>query len=209
VRLPHGGGGYSELVIADEARAYPIPSALSFAEATVVTRHFPAAFSLANAAVIREGEWVLVMGAAGALGSAAVQVAKLYGAQVIAAAGSVARAESALALGADACVDYRGTDLRVEVMRITEGRGVNVVMENIADPELWSGAFNSLAYGGRLVTVGAHGGGIVPLDVFRLYNQRLQVLSGLGQKPAPTMWRGRSTFGGWHLPRRGAPHPAA
>ena len=82
----HGGGGYAEFVIADEARAYPIPSALSFAVATVVTCHFPAAFSLANAAVIREGEWVLVMGAAGALGSAAVQVAKLYGAQVIAAA---------------------------------------------------------------------------------------------------------------------------
>ena len=122
MRLPHGGVGYAELVIADEA--------------TVVTRHCSAAFSLANAAVIREGEWVLVMGAAGALCSAAVQVAKLYGAQVIAAAGRVARAESALALGAEACVDYSGTDLRVEVMRITEGRGVNVVMENIADPEL-------------------------------------------------------------------------
>ncbi len=63
VRLPHRGGGYAELVIADEARAYPIPGALSFAEATVVTRPFPAAFSLANAAVIREGEWMLVMGA--------------------------------------------------------------------------------------------------------------------------------------------------
>jgi NADPH:quinone reductase-like Zn-dependent oxidoreductase len=116
---------------------------------------------------------VLVMGAAGALGSAAVQVAKQYGAHVIAVAGSVVRAEPALALGAEACVDYRGTDLRAEVMRITEGRGMSVVMENIADPDLWPGAFNSLAYGGRLVTVRAHGGGTVPLDVFRLYDQRL------------------------------------
>lgn len=63
VRLSHRGGGYAEFVIADEARAYPIPGALSFAEATVVTRLFLAAFNLANAAVIREGEWMLVMGA--------------------------------------------------------------------------------------------------------------------------------------------------
>jgi len=54
------------------------------------------------------------------------------------------------------------------------------VFENIADPALWPGAFNSLARGGRLVTVGAHGGGVVTLDVRRLYQQRLQVKSGLG-----------------------------
>src|SRR2546426_5180406 len=65
-------------------------------------------------------------------------------------------------------------------MRITGGRGVDAVFENIADPALWPGAFNSLARGGRLVTVGAHGGGLVPLDVRRLYQQRLQVKSGLG-----------------------------
>jgi len=65
-------------------------------------------------------------------------------------------------------------------MRITEGRGIDVVFENIGDPALWSGAYNSLAPGGRLVTVGAHGGGFVTLDVRRLYQQRLRVISGLG-----------------------------
>jgi len=55
-----------------------------------------------------------------------------------------------------------------------------VVFENIGDPALWTGAFNSLAPGGRLVTVGAHGGGFVTLDVKRLYQQRLRVISGLG-----------------------------
>jgi NADPH:quinone reductase-like Zn-dependent oxidoreductase len=65
-------------------------------------------------------------------------------------------------------------------MRITEDRGVDVVFENIGDPTLWPGAFNSLAPGGRLVTVGAHGGGLVTLDVRRLYSRRLQVMSGIG-----------------------------
>jgi NADPH:quinone reductase-like Zn-dependent oxidoreductase len=55
-----------------------------------------------------------------------------------------------------------------------------VVFENIGEPALWSGAFNSLAPGGRLVTVGAHGGGFVTLDVRRLYQQHLRVVSGLG-----------------------------
>jgi NADPH:quinone reductase-like Zn-dependent oxidoreductase len=57
---------------------------------------------------------------------------------------------------------------------------VEVVFENIGDPTLWPGAFNSLARGGRLVTAGAHGGGWVSLDVRQLYQRRLQVMSGLG-----------------------------
>lgn len=55
--LPHGGGGYADLTVADEERVHPIPGDLSFAEAIVVTRHFPMAFSLANAATIQPGEW--------------------------------------------------------------------------------------------------------------------------------------------------------
>src|SRR2546428_9329808 len=58
--------------------------------------------------------------------------------------------------------------------------GVDAVFENIADPALWPGAFNSLAPGGRLVTVGAHGGGLLTPDVRRLYQQRLRAISGLG-----------------------------
>ena len=85
-----------------------------------------------------------------------------------------------MSLGADFGINYRREDLEKEVLRLTGGRGVDVVFENIGDPTLWPGAFNSLARGGRLVTVGAHGGGLVTLDVRRLYQQRLQVKSGLG-----------------------------
>jgi NADPH:quinone reductase len=88
--------------------------------------------------------------------------------------------QAALSLGAHAGINYPRQDLEQEVMRLTEGRGVDVVSENIGDPILWSGAFNSLARGGRLVTAGAHGGGLVTLDVKRLSQRRLRVMSGLG-----------------------------
>ena len=180
VRTVVEGGGAAEYIAAPADRTYRIPDAVSFAEASVVSRHFPMAYGLANQAQLQAGEWVLVMGAAGALGSCAVQVAKHLGAHVIAAAGSAERVRAACDLGADFGVDYRHEDLAAEVMRLTEGRGVDVVFENIGDPELWDGAFNSLRQGGRLVTVGAHGGGVVPLDVKRLYLNRLSVMGGLG-----------------------------
>ena len=176
----HRWGGYAEYVAVPAANTFAIPENLSFAEATVITRHFPMAFGEARQAQLQAGEWVLVMGAAGALGSCLVQVAKMTGARVIAGAGSDERVEVARSLGADCGVNYRREDLATEVVRLTEGHGVDVVFENIGDATLWPGAFNSLAAGGRLVTVGAHGGGMVTLDVKRLYGRRLQILSGIG-----------------------------
>ncbi len=173
-------GGYAELVAVPDRNAYRIPDALSFTQATVIGRHLPAAFNLAAKAELRAGERVLVMGAAGALGSAGVQVARHLGARVIAAAGSDERVAAAVALGAEAGVNYRTHDLAAEVRRITGGRGVDVVFENISDPTLWPKAFASLAPHGRLVTMGSHGGGQVTLDVTRLYLNRLRIVGAAG-----------------------------
>jgi D-arabinose 1-dehydrogenase-like Zn-dependent alcohol dehydrogenase len=68
-------------------------------------------------------------------------------------------------------------------MRITGDEGADVVCENIADPTLWPGAFDSLAMGGRMVTAGAHGGGTVLLDVKRLYLRRQSILGAAGTNP--------------------------
>jgi NADPH:quinone reductase-like Zn-dependent oxidoreductase len=175
----HRWGGYAEYVAVPAQAVCPIPESLSFAEATVIVRHFPVAFALAHRrAGLRAGETALVMGAAGALGSALVQVAKLTGATVIAGAGADDRVAAGRALGADSGVNYRAQDLEQEVRRLTNGRGVDVVFENTGDPALWPGAFNSLAHGGRLATVGAHAGEIVPIDVRRLYTQVQSVLGG-------------------------------
>ena len=102
---------------------------------------------------------------------------------MIAAAGAADRVKVGLDLGADAGVNYRAQDLTIEAMRITEGKGVNVVFENIGDPDLFPKAFASLARRGRLVTAGGHGGGIVPLDVNRLYQNHLTIIGATGETP--------------------------
>lgn len=177
-------GGYAEYVCVPASNLAAFPDRLSFAEASMINRHFPQAFRLLeDTAGLKSGEWLLVMGAAGALGSCLVQVGKLLGANVIAGAGSDERITSCLAHGADFAVNYRAQDLAAEVARITDGHGVDVVAENIADPTLWPGAFNSLARSGRLVTVGAHGGGKVELDVNQLYIKQLRIIGTFGSRP--------------------------
>ena len=180
----HAWGGYAQYVCALANRTAIVPDGLDFATATVVSRHAPTAFNLLrDRAQLKAGEWVLVMGAAGGLGSAGIQVAKYLGAKVIGAAGADQRVKVGLDLGADAGVNYRSQDLTIETMRITEGQGVNVVFENIGDPELFPKALASMARRGRLVTAGGHAGGIVPLDVNRLYQNHLTIIGATGETP--------------------------
>ncbi len=179
----HRPGGDAEFVKVPATSTIALPDDLSFAEASAIARHAPTAFGLLeDRARLKAGEWVLVMGAAGGLGSFGVQVAKLLGARVIAGAGSDERVAIGIELGADHGVNYRRFDLAEEVMRITEGRGVDVVYENISDPDIWPQALASLARRGRLVTAGAHGGGTVALDIRRLYHERLRVIGGAGYR---------------------------
>jgi NADPH:quinone reductase-like Zn-dependent oxidoreductase len=175
-------GGYAEYVKVPARVTHLVPDGLDFPAATVVARHAPTAFHLLrDRAKLQPGEWVLVMGASGGLGSAGVQAAKYLGARVIAGAGADERVRAGVDLGADAGVNYRAGNLTAEVMRITAGRGVNVVFENIGEPDLFAKAFASLARDGRLVTAGGHGGGIVPLDVNRLYMNHLSVIGSTGE----------------------------
>lgn len=177
-------GGYAEYVAVPAEAARPIPDGLDFLTATVVARHAPMAFGLLrDEARLQPGEWVVVMGAAGGLGAAGVQVAKLLGARVIAAAGAAERVEHAMELGADHGVDYRREDLTARVREITGGRGADVVFENIADPVLFPAAFLSLGRNGRLVTAGAHGGGTVQLDVSHLYLNRITITGSTHHRP--------------------------
>lgn len=177
----HQWGGYAQYARVPASNVHLVPDNVPFADAAVVLRHAPTAFNLLRArGRLAAGEWALIMGASGGLGNAGVQIAKLMGATVIAGAGADERVQAGLAAGADHGVNYRRDDLADEVHRITGGAGVNLVFENISDPDVWPLAFASLAPSGRLVTAGAHGGGVVPLDVRRLYGRRLQVIGGAG-----------------------------
>lgn len=177
----HRWGGYAEQVIVPAKALVKIPHGISFTDASVIVRHYPTAFYLMyQLAALESGETVLIMGATGGLGSAGIEVAKLKGATVIAGVGSDLKAKAAMNLGADFAINYRKDPLDQSVMTITSGKGVNMVFENISDPELWPLAFATLAREGRLVTAGAHGGGTVPLDVRRLYQSRLRIIGGAG-----------------------------
>jgi NADPH:quinone reductase len=182
----HAWGGYAEYVKVPAEATHPIPDGVDFVTATVVSRHAPVALSmLRDDAKVGPEDWILVMGAAGGLGSAGVQAAKHLGATVIAAAGSDDRVRAALELGADFGINYRAQDLTHETRRITGGRGVDVVFENIGDPDLFPRAFASLARDGRLITAGGHGGGTVPLDVKQLYMNGITVRGSVGRiRPA-------------------------
>ena len=154
-------GGYAQYVKIPAQVTHFIPPELDFMTAAVVARHAPLALTQ-----LRDR----------GLGSIAVQAAKHLGAHVIAAAGTDARVDAARQLGADAGVNYHAQDLTAEVRRITGGAGVNVVLENEGDPELFPKAFAVLTRSGRLVTAGGHAGGIVPLDVKHLYLNRITVI---------------------------------
>ncbi len=174
-------GGYAEYVALPAIGTLPIPGDLDFVTATVVARHAAAAFTLLrDAAAVKAGEWVLIMGASGGLGSAGVQVAKAMGANVIAGAGADERVKAAVDLGADAGVNYRTQDLTAEVMKITDGKGVNVVFENVGDPDLFPKAFASLGRFGRLVTSGGHAGGLVQIDINKLYLNQISIHGRVG-----------------------------
>ena len=180
----HTWGGYAEYIKVPAAGTKMVPAGLDFATATVIARHAPTAyFQLQTQGEVRAGDWVLVMGASGGLGSIAVQVAKLLGAKVIGAAGADDRVAQAIELGADAGVNYRKDDLTAEVRRITDGKGVAIVLENIGDPDVFPKALKSLARGGRLVTAGGHGGGKVTIDINFLYLNQNRIIGGTGARP--------------------------
>ncbi len=177
----HRWGGYAEYAALPAENAFAIPDALSFPDATVVLRHLPTARHLLHKkAELLDGEWILVMGASGGLASCCVQVAKRLGATVIGAAGADDRVAKGIEYGADYGINYRTHDLAEEVMKLTDGRGVHVVAENIGDPELFPAALNCLRRSGRLVTAGAHAGGQVMLDLRSLYLRRLRIIGSPG-----------------------------
>ena len=179
-------GGFAELVCVPAFKTNLLPSNLDFHEAAVVMRHCPTAWNLmCNVAQLKAGEWVLVMGASGNLGSVGIQIAKhVIGARVICTAGGRARADSGLELGADHAIDYASQDLLAEVMRITGGKGVQVLYDNIANPKVLPQAFKALGVDGRMVTAGAHGGPVAPIDFHHLYDKRITIKGIPGYKPS-------------------------
>jgi NADPH:quinone reductase-like Zn-dependent oxidoreductase len=178
-------GGFADKVAVPACVAIALPDGLDSHHAAVVMRHVPTAWNLLfNVAELKAGETVLVMGAGGNLGSIGIQIAKnVIGAKVIAAAGSDDRVKLGLDLGADHAVNYNTHDLTAEVMKLTGGKGVNVLYDNIANPKVLPQAFRAIGFDGRLVTAGAHAGPNVTIDFSHLYHKRITIKGRPGYHP--------------------------
>jgi NADPH:quinone reductase-like Zn-dependent oxidoreductase len=179
-------GGFADMVTVPACAVVALPDTLDFHRAAVVLRHVPTAWNLLfHVARLQAGETVLIMGAGGNLGTIGIQIAKnMIGARVIATAGSDERVALGRELGADHGINYATQNIRDEVMRITEGKGVDVLYDNIANPKVLPLAFRAIGMNGRLVTAGAHAGPNVSIDFAHLYHKRITIKGMPGYTPS-------------------------
>jgi NADPH:quinone reductase-like Zn-dependent oxidoreductase len=176
-------GGYAEYVASPAVNVIPTPANLSFEEAAAVPLVFLTAWHmLITKAQLKPNETVLVLGAGSGVGSAAIQIAKTAGARVIATAGSEAKLQKARELGADDTFLHMIEHWSREVKRLTDRRGVDVVVEHVGDAT-WQESLASLAVGGRLVTCGATTGYDGKIDLRYLFSRHISILgSYMGSK---------------------------
>ncbi|MCD6663056.1 MAG: NADPH:quinone oxidoreductase family protein [Comamonas sp.] len=160
-----GTGGFGTHTVASAALCMPLPEGFAFTDAaafimTYATSHH----ALIDRAALRTGETVLVLGAAGGVGTAAIQIAKAAGARVIAAASTQEKCDICRAQGADATINYRTQDLRAALKDLTGGKGPDVVYDPVGG-EFTEAAFRSIAWRGRYLVIGFAAGPIPSLPM--------------------------------------------
>lgn len=167
-----GWGGYAEQAVVTEHTVYAIPQDIDAGAALHLATSYATAYgALVWRARLAPGETLLVLAAAGGVGLAAVEVGRVLGATVIAAAGGAEKCAVAREHGAQAAIDYRSGDLRAEIRRITEGRGIDVVFDPVGGAS-FDAALRSLAPGGRHVVIGFAAGSIpqIPANIVLVKN---------------------------------------
>ncbi|HTH97965.1 MAG TPA: zinc-binding dehydrogenase [Stellaceae bacterium] len=175
------GGGYAQYALADPAMLVELPAGIdAHVMAALPLQGVTAYLTLTASTVLRPGESVLVHAAAGGVGSMAVQIARKLGAgKIIATAGTEAKRDLARRLGADAAVDYEAQDWTAQVLALTEGKGVDIILESIGG-DVFEQNFDCLATFGRYVIYGSTRGPGKPFEPRRLMTKS-QTMVGLYQ----------------------------
>lgn len=169
-------GGYAERAVAAAERVHPIPDGMPFDQAAAFFVVYQTGYSaLVRRAALQPGEWLLVHGAAGGVGLAAVQLGKALGARVIATAGTPDKLEVARQSGADILIDYRTEDWVERVKSVTRGEGADVIYDPVGG-DVFDGSTKCLAFEGRLLTIGFAGGRIPTVAVNRLLLKNISVV---------------------------------
>lgn len=160
-----GTGAFAERMLASETQAVPLPEGLPFDIAAGFTMTYGTSHhALKQRARLQPGETLLVLGAAGGVGLAAVELGVLMGAKVIAAASTDAKLDLARHYGASETINYATEDLKERVKALTGGRGVDVIYDPVGD-RLAEPAFRSIAWNGRYLVIGFAGGEIPKLPL--------------------------------------------
>ena len=170
------GGGYAELCVAPIAQTLPSPKGLSDIEAASLPETiFTVWQNVFHIARLQAGEWLLIQGGSSGIGVTAIQLAKALGAKVIVTAGSDDKCAACVALGADHAINYRTQDFVAEAQRITDKRGVDVVLDMVAG-EYVAREVECLALDGRIAIIAVQGGSKSSLDAGAVLRKRLSIV---------------------------------
>jgi NADPH:quinone reductase-like Zn-dependent oxidoreductase len=169
-------GGYAERLACPARHLIRVPDALSDEDAAATQIAFATAWHmLFTRGKLQPGETVLINSVGSGIGSAAVQLAKLAGASVIGTASSDEKLARAQEFGLDVGINHQTQDVVEEVMRATDGRGVELAYEHVGG-ELFQKALESLSADGRIVTCGAHAGEVVPCDIIPFFRSQHTII---------------------------------
>jgi len=183
------GGGYAELCVAPIEQTLPVPRGLTDIEAASLPETFFTVWqNVFHIAALQAGEWLLVQGGSSGIGVTALQLGKAMGARVIVTAGSDEKCAACLALGADHAINYRSQDFVAEVLRITEKRGVDVVLDMVAGDYL-AREVECLATDGRIAIIAVQGGTKSALDIGAVLRKRLSIV-GSTLRPRSVAYKG-------------------
>jgi NADPH2:quinone reductase len=179
----HLPGVHAEYAAVPERNLVHVPAGVDWTVAGSAPLVFGTAWRmLVTRADVRPGESVLVLGASGGVGHAAVQIAAYAGAEVFATASTEAKLEHAADCGADHLIDYEATPFHRRVRELTDGRGVDVVVDHVG-PATWERSLKSLRRGGRLVTCGATTGPVAETNVNRVFWNQLEIVGSTMATP--------------------------
>lgn len=177
-------GGFAEKVLVPARALMRLPAGVRFETSAALTLAGSTAMHmLTNRASVREGDWVLVIGGASGVGSAAIQIAKQLGAKVISTGSTEVKRALALKLGANSAVDSTRIDWPAEVRKFTNKRGVDLVVEHVGG-EVLRKCFECLARGGTIVTCGATAGREVPLNLWPIFVKQQRLIGSYGRNRA-------------------------
>lgn len=185
-----GGGGYAEYVSVPEGQCLPIPDGLSMIEAAALPETFFTVWTnVFEDGHLSKGESILIHGGTGGIGTTAIQLASEMGAKVFTTVGKPASADICKKLGADEVILYKESDFVEEIKKMTEGLGVNVILDIIGE-KYFQKNLDSLSYQGRLIQLATLSGSKVSLDLAYMMKKRIS-MTGSMLRPRSTAEKSR------------------